>query len=215
MTRDDVKKRHLLLRTTLPLCLALSASALASGPSGASTRTVTLAKYGLSFTLPNHWQEIPLTGGDISGMLDLVTKADPSMKSSLTSEVKQAAKQGVKIFALGPIVDKFASNINVIVEPQPTGPSTSGYFDQLGVVVKLNLASAGMKEVKTSKVHWPQGDVLQATYTLHLSSPLGSVKGIQDYVWHKGKIFIVTTSSSKLSTDQSVVATISRSWRWG
>jgi len=187
---------------------------MSTGTSGASTHTVTLKKYGLMFTLPTHWQEIPLTGSDISGLLDLVTKADPSMKSSLTTEVKQAAKAGVKIFALGPIVKKFATNINVIVEPQPTGPSTAGYFDQLGVEVKLNLAGAGMKEIKTSKLQWPQGEVLQATYALHLSSPVMVVKGIQDYVWHKGKIFIVTISSLTLSADEAVAAVVGHSWHW-
>ena len=156
-----------------------------------------------------------MTGNDISGLLDLVTKREPSLKSSLTAEVKQATKEGVKIFALGPIVNKFTSNINVIVEPQSTGPSTFGYFDQLGVEVKLNLASAGMKEIKTSKVHWSQGEVMQATYTLRLSSPTMSVKGIQDYVWHKGEIFVVTFSAAKLSTDESVASTVGRSWHWG
>jgi hypothetical protein len=213
--RSDDRTRNVVLCAFVPLFLALTVTLLTSGTSGASTKTVTDAKYGLSFNLPDQWQEIPLTGSDITGLLDLVTKADPSMKSSLTKEVKQAAKTGIKIFALGPISDDFASNLNVIVEPLAGGPSTAGYFDQLGLEAKLNLAGAGMKKIVTSKVHWSQGEILQAKYTLHLSTSKVSVQGIQDYVWHKGNIFIVTFSSSKLSTDKAVAKIVSRSWHWG
>jgi hypothetical protein len=136
------------------------------------------------------------------------------MRSALTTDVRQAVKEGITIFAFGPIVDRFASNINVIVEPQPSGPSTSGYFDELGVGVKLSLAGAGMKDISTSKVHWSQGTVLQATYTLHLASPSIAVKGVQDYVWHKGKIFVVTFSSAQLSTDTAAARVVGRSWHW-
>jgi hypothetical protein len=208
------KRRKLILRTLVPSILVAAVTILTTGTSGANTLTVKDAKYNLSFTLPDQWREIPLSGGDISGLLDLATKADPSMKSSLTAEVKQEAKAGVKIFALGPIVDQFASNVNVIVEPQAEGPSTPGYFNELGVEVKLNLASAGFKKLKTSKVHWSQGDVLQVTYTLHLATTSSLVKGVQDYVWHKGKIFIVTFSSSKLSVDKVVAQLVGQSWRW-
>ncbi len=202
------------LRSLVPLILVSSATFFATGTSGASSLTVKDAKYHLSFTLPDHWQQIPLTGGDISGLLALAAKADPSLKRSLTAEVKQETKSGVKIFALGPIVDQFASNVNVIVEPQVEGPATSGYFNELGAAVKLNLANAGFKKLETSKVHWSQGDVLQVTYTLHLASVSVLVKGIQDYVWHKGKIFIVTVSSSQLSTDKAVAQLLGRSWHW-
>ena len=187
---------------------------LTAGTSGASTQTVKEAKYGLTFTLPSRWERIPLTGSDVSGLLDLITKSDPSMKGTLTTQVKQAAKEGIKIFAVGPITGQFASNMNVIVEPQVTGPSTPGYFDELGVEVKLNLTNAGMKEVKTTKVRWSQGDVVQATYTLHLTTLNASVKGIQDYVWHKGRIYVVTFSASTFATDKSVAKIVSNSWHW-
>ncbi len=202
------------MRTLVGLCLATSISVLTTGTSGASTHVVKNAKYGLSFTLPRHWEQISLSGNDISGLLDFVAKADPSMRSALTTDVRQAVKEGITIFAFGPIVDRFASNINVIVEPQPSGPSTSGYFDELGVGVKLSLAGAGMKDISTSKVHWSQGTVLQATYTLHLASPSIAVKGVQDYVWHKGKIFVVTFSSAQLSTDTAAARVVGRSWHW-
>jgi hypothetical protein len=199
----------------VPLLLTLSVILLTSDTSEASTQTVKVAQYNLSFALPSHWQQVALNGSDISGILDLVAKADPSMKHSLSTEVKQAAKEGIKIFAFGPIVDHFASNLNVIVEPQPSGPSTPGYFDQLGVEVKLNLANAGMKKISTSTVRWAQGEVLQATYSLHLVSPVIVVKGIQDYVWHKGRVFIVTFSSAKLSSDAAAAHLVGRSWHWG
>ena len=145
-------ERTFVIRTFVTLALALSITVLATGTSGASKKLVKDMRYGFSFTLPDHWQQIPLTGNDISGLLDLATKADPSMKSSLTKEVKQAARSGVKIFALGPIINNFASNMNVVVEPLSSGPSTSGYFDELGAQVKLNLAGDGMKNAHTAAV---------------------------------------------------------------
>jgi len=206
--------RQRFLQTVAALVLGCSGVAATSGVSGASVQTVKDAKYELAFSLPNGWRQIPLSGKDVSGLLDLVARSDPSMKSALTKEVKQAVRAGITIFALGPISNQFASNINVIVEPQSSGPSTSGYFDELGVEVKLNLASVGSKHISTSTVKWTQGKVLQATYTLHLSSPAVLVEGLQDYVWHKGKVFIVTFSSSKLSTDRTVAELVGRSWHW-
>lgn len=209
-----VQRLRMLLRTLVPLSLIATLTLLGTGTSGASSVTIKDAKYNLSFTLPGDWREIPLTGGDVSGLLDLATKADPSLKSSLTAEVKRETKAGVKIFVLGPISDEFASNLSVIVEPQAEGPSTSGYFDELGAEVKLGLAGSGFKKIETSKVHWSQGEVLQATYTLHLASTSVPVKGVQDYVWHKGKIFIVTITSGTLSADVAVAHQVGYSWHW-
>jgi hypothetical protein len=78
--------------------------------------------------------------------------------------------------------------------------------------VKLNLSGSGMKRVKTRTVHWSQGDVLQATYVLPLDSVM--VRGIQDHVWHKGKVFIVTFSSASVSVDESVAKAVGKSWHW-
>jgi hypothetical protein len=190
----EVGRGMFAVRSTVSFVLLLLGSAMLSGVSGASGRTVTDSKDGLAFTLPSHWQQIPLSGNDITGFLDIITKSDPSMKSALTTEVKQAATKGVRIFALGPIVQHFSPNINVIVERQSTGPSTPGFFDELGVQVKLTLTSAGLKHVTTSTAHWAKSKVVQATYSLQVASSSAPVEGLQLYVWHGGKIFIVTFS---------------------
>lgn len=202
------------MRVGVSLGLAVSLATMSSGVSGASSSVVKNSAYGFTFALPDHWQSVPLSGGDISGILDLMTKADPGLAGSLTTQVKRAVKQGIKVFVVGPISHHFASNINILAAPQSVGPSTSGYFDEIGVAVKVNLASSGMKNVVTSVVHWPQGRVLQVTYSFHLVVPHLLVEGLQDYVWHKGRIFVVTFSSTAMSTDRSIARVVGHSWRW-
>ncbi|MFI5035461.1 MAG: hypothetical protein ACHQFZ_04580 [Acidimicrobiales bacterium] len=183
-------------------------------PVGAAGSKLTDSKYGFSFSIPPGWQKIPLTGGDISGLLDLLTKSDPTMKGALTNEVKQAAKQGIKDFAFGPISHNFASNINVIVEAASGPSSGSSYFDQAGVEVKISLTGFGMTNVKTSTVDLPFGKELQATYSLPKTLAPQWAYGLQLYLRHKLHLYIVTFSSSTLSRDRSTALQAERSWRW-
>jgi hypothetical protein len=164
-----VSSRGALMRWIIPSTITVAILGVFATPALAAGPTVTDSKYGFSFSLPSGWEHIPLTGGDVSGLLDIITKNDPSMKCALSSDVKQEAHNGIKVFALGPISKNFASNVNVIVEGVSGLPSGSTYFDERGGEVKLELSGAGMNQVETSTVDLPFGKEMDSTYTLKKS----------------------------------------------
>jgi hypothetical protein len=197
---------------TLVAILALLVGA--ASPASAASSSVTSTKYGYSFGLQSGWQQIPLTGGDISGILTTVTKADPALKTALGNEVKQDAKQGVQSFAVGPIVNGFASNINVIVESVSGLPSGSSYFNEMKLGAKTDLAKIGMLHVASSIIETPIGKEIQATYTLPAKlAPPGTV-GLQIYLRHKSLFYIVTITASTQSSNLITAGVVENSWKW-
>jgi len=199
-----------LAAVALVAVLALAGASPASSAGG----RVHDAKYGFTFNLPAHWQSVPLSGGDVSGLLNLITKADPSMKAALSAQVTQAAKSGFRFFALGPIRNKFAPNINIIVEPVNGLPTGTSYYNEMGVEVKLNLVSAGLKNVRTGTVALSLGKVVEATYSLKTKLSASTAFGVQFYLPHKGHLFIVTFTSWSLATARSDSLTVGNSWGW-
>jgi|GEM_PF-2189131 hypothetical protein len=185
-----------------------------TSPASAASSKVTNTKYGFTFGLPSGWQEIPLTGGDVSGILETVTKADPALKAALGDEVKRDAKQGVQSFAVGPIMHAFASNINVIVEPASGLPTGSTYFDELKSETKTELASIGMLYAASSTISTPLGKEVQATYTLPAKLAPSGGYGLQIYLRHKSLFYIVTITTASKSSNQATAAELEDSWRW-
>ena len=175
-----------------PLVVALLAVALVLGAQCAASATtkVSEAKLGFSFSLPNHWQPIPLNGSDIKGLLDLATKADSSLKSTLSSEIKHAEQQGVKFFAVGPVTHHSLPNVNIIEESSSGVPTGKAFFQQ-GVEIKLQMTSSGFKNVKTNDVTLGFGKVVQATYAITSALTSRTVHGDQFYILHKSHLFIV------------------------
>ncbi len=183
-------------------------------PADAAGTRVNETKYGFSFSLPVKWVPIPLNGGDISKILVKATKADPALKKGLTKEVEQAAKSAVKFFAIGPISNAFASNINIIVESSaglPTGPS---YFSIIEPQIKAQLIKAGFKDLQTAVVQLAMGKEITATYQLPTGVAGGVVQGLQLYVRHRSHVEIITFTSSTKSTDHSAATVLEDSWKW-
>ena len=199
------------------LLLALSGAVLVMGAaqSAATSTRVNESKYGFSFTLPPKWEQIPLNGRDISGILDQALKADPAMKGSMTKEVQAAAKNGIKFFAIGPVLDQFASNLNIIVTSSAGYPNNSSYYGIADSQIKINLTEAGFKDLKTSLVHLPFGKEIEATYELPSSLSGVPADGLQLYVKHKSHFEVITFTSHSSSVNQAAAEILEQSWKWG
>ena len=185
-----------------------------TSPADASPTRILDAKDGFAFALPSTWLQIPLTGKDVAGLLDVATKADPSLATALSLQVQQDLKKGVKIFALGPIVGKFASNLNVIVESSAGLPSGAGSFDMLGVEVKIELASLGITHIATSQVKVAGSAQLAATYSPPVTMTKVGAYGEQLYIHHGPRLVIATVTSASQAQCRSTARAIASTWTW-
>ena len=199
------------------MIVAIASVALVAGavvPAAAAGSKITDTNYGFPFSVPRHWQEIPLNGNDVTGLLDLLTKTDPRLKAGLGTKVAKAAKQGVKLLVVGPVLHYYNPTVNVIVVSPAGPPSRTTYFNELGISVKLELTSAGFKNVKTTNVTLPIGKEIEATYTLTTKPSPQKDQGVQLYIRHKTHFFIVSCTSSSTSDATSIAQQVGRNWHW-
>jgi hypothetical protein len=148
------------------------------------------------------------------GLLNKLTKDDPSLEASFTKEVKQAAKSTIKFFAIGPVQDQFASNLNVIITSSAGYPNNNSYFGIADSQIKVNLVEAGFKELKTSAVVLPPGKALQATYDLPLALSGVPAYELQLYIKHKTQIEIITFTSHSKPVNRSAARALEDGWKW-
>ncbi len=134
-----------------------------------ASKRVNESKYGFSFDVPDSWKQIPLNGSDVSGLLDQAVMADSGLKTSLTKEVRSAAKNGIKFFAIGPVVDNLATDVNIIVTSSAGHPDNSSYLGIADSQIEVNLTEAGGKGFKTSVIHIPFGKELEVSGNLPVS----------------------------------------------
>ena len=91
-----------LVALTAAMLFPLAAAPVASAQP-ASTTNVTVPQYGFSFSLLPRWAQVPLDAKDIAALVSAETKANPGLGNVLDRQALQAAEQGVKVFAIGPI----------------------------------------------------------------------------------------------------------------
>lgn len=200
-------------RLLAPLAL-LAGLALASPPAGAAT-TVTEPQYGFSLSLPTHWRRVPLTGSDLTALLQAMRKQYPSLATALTAQVAQAAKHGIKLFAVGPPSHNFLPNINVGVQAVHAGATASQVDAELVAQLKIVLASSGATDLHVSSVATRLGRVVRASYVFDLKSPTPHVfDGVQLYTVHKGRLYVITCSAGARPQDLAIAAHVERTWRW-
>lgn len=197
----------------LVVALAVVSALLAGAPS-AGAATVRDARDGFSFSLPSRWIQIPLSGADVSVLVKQATRVDPSLSNVLGAQVQQAIKQGLKVFAAGPVAGGFLPNLNVGVKPA-TGVIGVASYRALELQLKIVLRMAGMKAPHVAEVHLPVGTAVQATYMLHLSSLSRAAYGRQLYFVHNHRLYVVTCTAAKASQAAAIAHFVEVHWRWG
>jgi hypothetical protein len=170
------------------------------------------SKYGFTLTLPAKWTTVPLNGSDISSLLKSATHDDPALANSLNSQVAAATKEGIKVFAVGPLTAGFVPNVNIAVQSSSGAPSGSDFPAAAAVQAKISLGEAGAKQIKTSVLHDRMGAVAQVLYRLPLKT--GTVDGLQLYVEHGPHIAIVTVTTPSEALGRSISRTLTASWHW-
>ncbi len=181
----------------------------------AMAQTVTASQYRFAFALPPGWTEIPVSSKDLGALLSALTKADPAIKNALSQEAVDAAKEGLKVFAVGPIAGDFVPNLNILVRSASGLPSGSTFVNLMSSEVEILLASEGATQVKTAAAQLPLGQAVRATYLLRLlTGGTVAVRGLQLYFEHLGRLYVVTFSALSMTEDQSAARVVQASWRW-
>jgi hypothetical protein len=187
---------------------------LSATPASAAGQRINEPKYGFSFSLPPKFVPVPLNGSDISGLLATATKNDPALENALSSQVKAAAQQGIKFFALGPVTGTVNPNINIYVASSAGAPTGSAFISAADAQAKMGLTQAGMKSVNSGVVKFPIGKTLVVTYSIPVSGGASPAYGVQTYLQHKGYFEVVTFTSGSLASSESSAKMVMNSWHW-
>ena len=192
------------------------AMSLVVGIASSATAAVKVTEHalGFSFSLPAHWKVIPLHAKDVTQLLNAATKSDPALTGALTKEIRQAAHQGVKVFAVAPVLMHTNPNLNIIVESSAGVPTGAAFFVQGGATIKRELASSGFSHVKVSDVTGGFGKVIQVTYQIKSALTGQVVHGVQFYVRHTTRFYIITTTAPTSAYASSVSNGVATSWHW-
>jgi hypothetical protein len=192
------------------MLVALGASATAN----AATATVTDLKDGFSFVLPAKWVEVPLNGSDISALLAQATKKDPSLENAIDAQVKNAAKQGIRVFAIGPVSRNFSPNLNIGVESSAGAPTGAAFFSAADAEEKLQLAQSGLTNVRTHDATLRFTKVLEVSYALPKSLAGVASSGLQVVFEHTTHVYFLTITSLSAATNKETLKSIASNWRW-
>jgi len=172
--------------------------AASSGVIG-ETGTVEIAGEGFRITLPEGWQAIEMSQESIAAIGDMFP-ADSDIGQLLQSQAGSLALAGVKLFAIdsrpGSVVDGFAPNLNVLVQPRPAGLS----IELLATVAQQQLSAIdAFSGVTVDSVDLPAGPAIKATYAVSQTRTDGSTveaRGTQYYLASDDSLFIVTMTGA-------------------
>jgi hypothetical protein len=195
--------------------LTVTAIGALFGPTASAAGTrFNESKYGFSFSLPSKWLQVPLNGGDIKSLLAKATKDDPSLENALSAEIKKAAAERIKFFAVGPIQGFVSPNLNIIVTSAGTTLSGKAYWQEADPQIKVELTEVGVKDLKTAIKKFTFGESLVAKYSIPTKEFGTSERGVQLYVRHKSQLDIVTVTSTTVKSVEGVATVLEDSWQW-
>jgi hypothetical protein len=200
--------------TLAVICIITGSLVISTSSWGAPGLVVKNPKDGFTFSLPPPWKQVPLSGNDIAYFLKEASKGNANLEKTMTTQVEEAIKAGIRTFAVGPIAGNFLSNISVIVESSKGAPSGNAFYTAAQAQLQVALVADGFTDLKLKVVHLPLGKALQATYDLTNKSLRVTTAGLQLYILHKSHVFIVTISTHSHSLDKTLLKRVGDSWRW-
>lgn len=200
--------------TLAVICIITGSLVISTSSWGAPGLVVKNPKDGFTFSLPSPWKQVPLSGNDIAYFLKEASKGNANLEKTMTTQVEEAIKAGIRTFAVGPIAGNFLSNISVIVESSKGGPSGNAFYIAAQAQLQVALVADGFTDLKLKIVHLPLGKALQATYDLTNKSLRVTTAELQLYILHKSHVFIVTISTHSHSLDKTLLKRVGDSWRW-
>jgi hypothetical protein len=171
-------------------------------PAGWTTQELTADGFRLG--LPPEWQKV--APGDIDASLETLRKDNPELAEMIEGQVAGSLNELVRFFAFDTrsptLAQEFATNINVVVEPLPSGIDFAQYLE-------ANLSQ--LRQVPTVTVTLEDDDLampggrsalISSLFTLN-SSGGGQEIAVRQYLFLKGGrgfILSMTTTPGHAST---------------
>ncbi|MHB1770155.1 MAG: hypothetical protein ACYCST_00140 [Acidimicrobiales bacterium] len=199
-------------RTVIVVLVAVTALFVGAPMAGATTTAAT--QYGFSFSLPKRWTQIPLTRSDVGVLLKEASKLNPTFANILDAQVEQAAKQGLKVFAVGPAARGFLPSLSVAVKARAGVLSDPASFRLAELQLKIVLRVAGLQDPHIAEVHLPVGTAIQVTYALPLHGMPHPAHGRQLYFAHAARLYVLTCTAATSSQAEAVARYMEVHWRW-
>jgi hypothetical protein len=195
--------------------------AVASAQPGGAT-TVTVAQYGFSFSLLPKWTQVPLDAKDVGALVSAATKANSGLGNVLDQQALQAAEQGVKVFAIGPISADLFPDLEIAVVPAPAALTASNFAAVWTAEVKILLAESGATHITVVTAQIPTlGQTVDTTFERHLKTLSGGSllnRDLELCVERGGQIYVISVVSGGVpggaAEDQAVANELEHSWRW-
>lgn len=193
------------------------ASAVAGQPAPAvqpAWKTFEKKAFHFSVSLPTGWKAIDLDPGRIDSSLDELAAANPELGKAFGPQVRGLMRSGVKFMAVDAAADvakeKFAHNLNVIYNPQPTKAGLTEYLAEGVAEVK------GLSGIRGEVTHGPiqvggGHPAARLRFRIHIDPANGDEVVItQVYVLtHGGSlVFTFTTTPARLADYEPVFAAI-------
>jgi hypothetical protein len=129
-----------------------------------------LSNRGVSIVVPRDWRQVPTSPADLSAMADKLKADNPAMARALQQFASSPAVGQFVLFALGPATDAGVfPNVNVILSS--TGGASAS---EMASGIKMELATAGAKDLAVTEENVAGTDGLVARYTLSVKDSGGS-----------------------------------------
>ena len=210
-----------LVALTAAMLFPLAAAPDASAQPAAAT-TVTVPQYGFSFSLLPRWAQVPLDAKDIGALVSAETKANPELGNVLDRQALQAAEQGVKVFAIGPITGDLFPDLEIAVVPAPAALTSSNFVAVWTAEIKILLAESGATHITVATPQIPTlGDPVEAIFERQLKTLSGGSildRDVELSVERGGHVYVISVVSGGVpggtAEDQMVAKELERSWRW-
>ncbi len=181
-----------------PAASEAAPSAATSGPSLATSGRIEVADKGFALTLPDGWNRVDLSAGDLDAIIAAAGELDPAVAQQYSAQLQAMLAAGLSIFAFGP-EPQSGTTLTVL-----TLPGAGLSLDLLEQVTKAGLESRADGEITSERVTLPAGEAIHLRY--ELASTGGTLAPVDQYLLVAGdnQMVVTVTAASEADTDAIV-----------
>ena len=150
--------------TPAPTTSAAATSAATTGPAAsiATTGRIELPEHGFAVTLPDGWNRIDLSAGDLDAIMEAAGGMNPELADMYSAQIQAMISSGLALFAFGPGTS--GANLNVLV--LPGGGLSLDLLEQMNMAQIESLADGA---VASERVQLPVGEALHLRYRMQVT----------------------------------------------
>lgn len=173
-----------------------SAPAATSGAVGTTGR-IEVPDKGFAVTLPEGWNRIDASGGNLAESLEGSGVVDPALLQQYAAQVQAMEALGLSVFALGPDPD---SGTTLMILATPSNGMTLELLDQINSAALAAQAAGG---VETERVSLPAGEAIHYRYAVAAGG--GTTPAVDTYLLLAGANQVALTLTGATPAEAEAV----------